>query len=290
MVRVTEIGWKAAGALARSGGTARVLAVLSRSVYLVADSEIVWLGRPGSMLHPRAILAPAPAAIAGDALHLDATQARSWRPPPVALGPSSRDSIAAGCRRLRGSLSAVGAPGELAVLLGDLAPGGRATAAPLEGRRGSRGIHAEFIERAAPAVHALATACAAGNARSAAEAALGLLGLGPGLTPAGDDFVGGAFFARALLTAAGTGDREAWRASAIALRSCAGALTHPISAALLGDLLEGESHAPIHDLARGLGAGSRWPDVLDAARRLTRIGHSSGWDILGGFIAGVLGP
>lgn len=290
MVRVTEIGGKAADALARARGTARVLAVLSGSVYLVADGQIVWLGGPGSTLHPRAMLAPAPAAVVGDALRVDATHARSWRPPPLALGPSSADSIAAGCRRLRGSLSAVGAPDGLAVLLGDLAPEGRATPTSPEGRRGSRSIHAELLERAAPGVHALAAACAAGDAPSAAEAALGLLGLGPGLTPAGDDFVGGAFFARALLTAAGTGDREAWRASAIALRSRAGALTHPISAALLGDLLEGESHAPIHDLARGLAAGSRWPDVLDAARRLTRIGHSSGWDILGGFIAGVLGP
>src|SRR5216117_3789471 len=61
-----------------------------------------------------------------------------------------------------------------------------------------------------------------------------LLGLGPGLTPAGDDFTGGAFFARALLARAGIVDAAAWQAGASAVRTAAARLTHPIGAALLG--------------------------------------------------------
>src|SRR2546428_190514 len=108
---------------------------------------------------------------------------------------------------------------------------------------------------------------------------------GPGPTPAGDDFSGGAFFARALLARAGIVDAAAWRAGASAVRTAAARLTHPIGAALLGDLLAGEGWAPLHDLAATLARDDE-PAALDAAPRLTRLGHSSGWDLLAGFVAG----
>jgi hypothetical protein len=54
---------------------------------------------------------------------------------------------------------------------------------------------------------------------------------------------------------------------------------------LLGDLLAGEGWAPLHDLARAL-AGDDETASRDAARHLTRLGHSSGWDLLAGFVAG----
>ena len=56
MIEVAEIGWKAHRTLARTGGTARVLAVLSDSTYLEAGGEILWLGSPGAILHGRAVL------------------------------------------------------------------------------------------------------------------------------------------------------------------------------------------------------------------------------------------
>ncbi len=131
----------------------------------------------------------------------------------------------------------------------------------------------------------LARACAADDPARSAEAATALLGLGPGLTPAGDDFTGGAFFARALLARAGIVDAAAWQAGASAVRTAAARLTHPIGAALLGDLLAGEGWAPLHDLAAALARDDE-PAALDAAGRLTRLGHSSGWDLLAGFVAG----
>ena len=114
---------------------------------------------------------------------------------------------------------------------------------------------------------------------------MALIGLGPGMTPAGDDFVGGAFFARALLARAGVVDAAAWRDAASTLSEAAAHLTHPIGAALLGDLLVGEGWSPLHDLAASLARGDE-PAALDAARQVTRLGHSSGWDLLAGFVAG----
>jgi hypothetical protein len=131
---------------------------------------------------------------------------------------------------------------------------------------------------------ALAAACAGDEPVSAARAAVTLLGLGPGLTPAGDDFVGGAFFARAMLTAAGS-SATGWRQAAEIVREAASRSTHPISAVLLGDLLAGEGWAPLHDLARALASDDE-AAATAAARRLVRLGHSSGWDLLAGFVAG----
>src|SRR5438128_1269401 len=65
--------------------------------------------------------------------------------------------------------------------------------------------------------------------------------------------------------------------------------THPISIALLSDMLDGQAHAPLHDLARALAAGAPRDVALGAARRVVGIGHSSGWDMLAGFVAGVAG-
>jgi hypothetical protein len=67
------------------------------------------------------------------------------------------------------------------------------------------------------------------------------------------------------------------------------ALTHPISVALLSDMLHGLGYAPLHELASALAIGAPLPAALEAARRLTRIGHCSGWDMLAGFVAGILG-
>jgi hypothetical protein len=62
--------------------------------------------------------------------------------------------------------------------------------------------------------------------------------------------------------------------------------THPISAALLGDLAAGRSWAPLHELVAALAAGT--PRAAGAAaRRLVALGHSSGWDMLAGVGAGL---
>src|SRR5262249_9568576 len=125
----------------------------------------------------------------------------------------------------------------------------------------------------------LAAACAADDAARAAASATTLIGLGPGLTPAGDDFVGGVFFARALLSGLGVIDSDRWRAAAAAIQTAARRLTHRISATLLGDLLVGEGWAPLHDLAAAL-ANADDARALGAARQLVSLGHSSGWDLL----------
>jgi hypothetical protein len=52
--------------------------------------------------------------------------------------------------------------------------------------------------------------------------------------------------------------------------------------------LSGDGHASLHDLAISL-ATAQNVRALAATRRFVRIGHSSGWDILAGCVAGNLG-
>jgi hypothetical protein len=74
----------------------------------------------------------------------------------------------------------------------------------------------------------------------------------------------------------------------VRLASDARAASHAISAALLADLVAGETFEPLHALADALAADDPTA-ALEAARALVALGHSSGWDMLTGFVLGVNG-
>jgi len=118
-----------------------------------------------------------------------------------------------------------------------------------------------------------------------AASALKVLGLGHGLTPSGDDFVGGIFFALAHAP------REAWAADLPAVRAdvrCAARnSTNVISAALLDDLIDGASFACLHDLLAALNDNDL-PAMAHAIEGLLRIGASSGADMLAGLLLALL--
>jgi uncharacterized protein DUF2877 len=311
VIRAVTVGWKARDALARTGGWARVVACLSKSVYLDAAGEMLWLGPIGSALHSRAVLAaldsavlpaldsltaldsddahggPPRASLASRArafvddtraeILIDIESAGGWHPEPAQRTDGKAMSVAAA--ELRHSVWRIGRPRGLGVWLLPAHLGNS-----LASEHGMS-LDEPFITRAMPHAVALADACVRDDPARAAEAAIALLGLGPGLTPSGDDYAGAAFFARARRAAGRGVDLDPWRAAADAVIERASRLTHPISAVLLRDLVRGEGHAPLHDLADALERGAL--DVaVAAARRLVGIGHSSGWDMLAGFSAG----
>ncbi len=263
-VRPVAIGMTAHAAVVRAGGAGRVLARLGRSTYLTVGDEIVWLGGAGATLHPRAILAPQSPHPEHDVVRLEVGALAPWRPAAPALDGVAAD-LAKGWRDL--AAAPLGTPGGFGALLS-----GRPLAFPLDGARG--------------AAEALARACARNDTVGAGDAALALLGVGGGLTPSGDDYVGGALFARVLVVATRPDDAVAWRGTADRVLARAPACTHPISAALLGDLAAGRSWAPLHELVSALAAGT--PRAAHAAaRRLVTLGHTSGWDMLAGVGAGL---
>jgi hypothetical protein len=264
-LRPLAIGVTAHAALGRAGGAARVLARLSTSTYLTADGEIVWLGGPDAVLHPRSILVAAAPPPVSDDVHVEVAALSPWRPVPLALEGVTMAALVERWRAL--DAATLGTPGGFGALLA-----GRPLTFPLDGAR--------------EAAVALARACAHHEATSVAEAAFALLGVGGGLTPSGDDYVGGALFVRALLGPVSPGDTTAWQHAVERVLVAASTRTHPISVALLGDLATGLSWAPLHALVAALAAGPT-AAAREAAHRLVGLGHTSGWDMLAGVAAGL---
>ena len=107
-----------------------------------------------------------------------------------------------------------------------------------------------------------------------------LVGMGPGLTPSGDDFLCGFI---AASQASGSPALVSALGQAVELSLAA---TGEISASLLRCALAGQWPQPLADLADALAAES-CRDALNALDMLCGLGHSSGADIATGFLFGV---
>lgn len=134
-----------------------------------------------------------------------------------------------------------------------------------------------LLRTAGPAIEQLQRSLFAADDHgdAVAEAVSRLVGLGPGLTPSGDDVLGGLmaglqFFGRAPLAAD----------LARIVLPAAKAGTNLIAQAHLGAAASGQLSAPLWDMLLAIahaGAG-----LGDALVRVAKIGHSSGWDTLTG--------
>ncbi len=100
-----------------------------------------------------------------------------------------------------------------------------------------------------------------------------LVGLGPGLTPSGDDFLIGAL---ALLDAIGEG--QAHVRLARALRQVPPGLTSPLSRAFLRAAAAGHVGEKLRAALSAIIAG----DADAAIAAIRDVGHSSGWDVMAG--------
>lgn len=100
-----------------------------------------------------------------------------------------------------------------------------------------------------------------------------LVGLGPGLTPAGDDFIAGL---AAALYWSGNGALLAPHMPAWAAR------TTDVSRWLLLDSLDGQINAPLCDLAQSLASDRAVP----SADAVLKLGHTSGTAMILGLLAG----
>jgi hypothetical protein len=185
---------------------------------------------------------------------LDATRAELWRP---AAWPSARrpESVACALRRLE----------RLA-----------AEQAPVEGLArvvlGTTGIQPSALERMALARVQRLRAWLIGDTPPPVD----LLGLGPGLTPSGDDVLCGMLVALHAVGQAGMA-AELYGALAVA----APMATPPISAAFLRAAAEGLGCEALHAAIAAVLEGQA-DAVSDRAEALGRIGHTSGWDAMAG--------
>lgn len=110
-----------------------------------------------------------------------------------------------------------------------------------------------------------------------------LVGLGEGLTPAGDDFLVGYLGALRCREAAGGGDQALFPLSAALGRRELLAATTEVSAAFLRCAALGRFSAALVDFARSC-SGSAGMEGGGALRALASLGHSSGLDAASGFL------
>ncbi|HEX6469280.1 MAG TPA: DUF2877 domain-containing protein [Streptosporangiaceae bacterium] len=137
-----------------------------------------------------------------------------------------------------------------------------------------------------PGPELLADRCAAGDLAHAVDAAERIVGLGPGLTPSGDDVLAGLLLSLRLLGGAVPGGGAAvWLADWLgaAVTAHADTRTTSLAASLLHCAAHGEAAAEVAAVLHGI-AGQE--PVRPAVRRLLNAGHTSGADLAWGLLAG----
>ena len=278
-------GGRPAVACLKTGGVGRITALFARSFYVAFDRNWVCLGADTLALGPLNVRTSAPNGMTwdscglhmddrvvasdghirlGQVLEIDARNAVSWDPPPPP--PWSAATLKAGLdglERLDGPLADEGLAGFGQADPVRLPPGPVIAAA-----RQPIGDLAQAV------VHAFAPGST--QPLEIDHAVIALLGLGPGLTPSGDDFLGGMLIALDVLTATGLHAKLLTVIERHAHRR-----TNAISLAHLRAAGDGAGHLALHEALNSLLCG----DTKALPARLTaidRIGHSSGRDALAG--------
>jgi len=192
-----------------------------------------------------------------DGLIIDLRHATTWQPDIPSTAPD-RATLAAGLHHLRHLLHRRNLPedGLIRLVLGAHAktPTER-LAAPI-----ITNLRSQHLTQVTPG------------------AAGALLGLGPGLTPSGDDLLAGLLITCHHLSAAHIANQLG-----PSLLSAGAARTTPISLAHLAAAARGYGSAPLHDLLNALVTNDRviMEEALDAT---AKIGHSSGMDAIAGLV------
>lgn len=282
-----------AAELLDAGGEVEVLAAFDRSAYLMCPRGLVCIGVPAIGRGPINILVPDkgdwPGGRAfglyegvkgvagrrqlsiGPDLVIATQGALVWTPPPFATALDAASVMRrAGAVRAR-MLGLVPTDG-VAGLVFD--PEGRAAKTPTAQAAGPQ---------IADLIAALPQALVSGTwSTDASRAALLLLGLGPGLTPSGDDFLGGLMLA---LSAAGkTALRDAlWEGLAGELDD----LTVAVSAMHLSAAADGMGAEVVHDLIAAMTARDDDRDgLMRALEAVLALGATSGADTIAGLVVG----
>ncbi len=284
-LRATMVGPIAARTL-RSGARGLVRAVFERSFYASLGTQWICIGSVSLGAGPLNLLcAPWHSALAlhpilrvGDAVGVDDGVlnagdfrlplhiAQLWRPEPPEVW--SKASLARGLASFGGALPPSLPDAGLARLLRCTGTPSPATPVINAARLPVRYL-IQLVQEAMTGV----------DAHIDAESIAPLLGLGPGLTPSGDDYLGGMLVALSLIGQTCLRARL-WQA----LEPLLVHRTTKISHAHLAAAAEGFGGAALHDLICAIlvGATDTRPPAIAA---VTAIGHTSGWDALAGAIA-----
>jgi hypothetical protein len=285
--------------LCRRNGRGEVAAVFERSFYLRVGEDFICLGEPAIGNGPATLIVAARVAelglrqgqcafiskerIAIGDVVLDLAACQTWRAPPwtalpspAVLSATCRIIARAACESPRDSLAhAVFAAADT-----PLARLARPRIARFESwlseqtQASSSSAKADDVGWAKRRRRVPTIKDRGGHGASRLSPPYGLIGLGPGLTPSGDDFLIGAL---ATLDALGqTNMRAALGETVVASAH----RTSPLSASLLRAAAAGHMGENLHMMIAAIVTGDADAAIATAAR----IGHTSGWDALAGTV------
>ena len=292
---ITPMGTCAHGCRTR-GRSGKVLGAFSKVIYLLTnDSELFWIVSDDSPMHRRALKVSSPLSgpKAGSPFHVqdqrltidpgfafDMEHALLWREPQTSCNNLvEMTEIPARVQTLFSSLDLSQAKG-----FGNFIP-------DILRLTQNESICLKFISAdpilvlAQPFVLEIARACLEKQPSQMLQIADALIGLGAGLTPSGDDFMGGLLFATNHLQSAYPDSNFIDHTIPIEIYR---SRTHLISFTLLRDLAHGHAIAPLQHIINGLLSCESLENIYPFVSQLTKIGHSTGWDMLTGLLTGLL--
>lgn len=215
--------------------------------------------------------------LVGRGWRVDLSRARSWDPMP------RYDRLAAWPQVVRSNITwlvgAVALRSPLVEMAGQ--------DAVLAGAFGSRPSRTAIQGRAREAIHALLTAHQCGDIYRIKTAARRLAGLGPGLTPAGDDWLAGWLVGLRIdhiIDITNRQERVPVETVGKAVLQGASTRTTELSLAFLAAAADGALSRAWHQLIDALSSADTMP-LRSATGKVLSVGATSGSDMMAGFLA-----
>lgn len=294
---VQQIG-EDARRLLTPGQRGKVLAVLSNSAYLVSEQgEILWLGSERIPMHRRCLrvsgslptlLADSIFSVEDGCLYvrpsvqLDLSQALIWQTPQY--DDNNLLEVTEIPTRVRAIFSvildfpALKGFGQFLPEILALSENQPFSSLPEN--------NSPLASLARPTIDKIARACLSGDISCLLQTAEALAGLGEGLTPSGDDFLGGLSFCIKQLHSiypffSDIPDLSKYVEGFVQK-------TNPISLTILRDLADGHGVDPLHQFFACILTNQPLENAHQHISQLIQIGHSTGWDLLTGVLTGLL--
>jgi len=280
--------------LLKSGANGRILAVFSKAIYLkTACGELLWLATHNIPMHRRGvqIQGPLPKVEAESAFFVEGRQlllashivldlgsAFAWEPPMRCTGQllpfQDLPDRLQGVTRL---FDVFPSPTGFGSLIPEIARHTVGNHFPT--------VSSEYsivLEHARPALNEILLACIANDFPRILTTAEDLIGLGYGLTPSGDDFVGGLLYTSLKIQSVYTDFQGFSPSNVKLLLDFSRNHTNLISYVLLQDHAFGHASDTLHRFANAIIKDQYFERARDLGLELTQSGHSTGWDILAG--------
>ncbi len=296
---VYRIG-EAARDFLKSGSQGRILAVFSNAVYL--DSiydELLWLVTEKLPMHRRGIQIPGALPrvatdssfsvrgqhlLLGTDINLDMSLASLWQSPCPNLDKALPfEELLMRLRVISSLFDGYPLPKGFGRILSEITKIGLGSPLPAEVPD-----YGPALKHKWSVLNEIVLACIANDFPKILRIAEDLIGLGEGLTPSGDDFIGGLLFSGFVLQEIYPQHQGFTQSDVELFVDNSRGLTNLISYTILKDLATGHAFDTLHRFVNAVLTDQHLENTYYFGLELVRIGHSTGWDLLTGVWAGML--